>query len=103
MLRPSTLILPPDEVNTPVIRLKVVLLPAPLGPINATISRAWTSNETSLTAITPPNCFRARSISSNTSGAAVARAGNVREVSGRIRFGASGNRAVSQGQTPDGA
>ena len=30
---------PPVVVSTPVIRLKVVLLPAPLGPISATISR----------------------------------------------------------------
>ena len=68
MLRPSIEMLPPEEVSTPVIRLKVVLLPAPLGPISATISRAWTSNETSLTAITPPNCFRALSICSSTPG-----------------------------------
>ena len=59
---------PPVEVSTPVIRLKVVLLPAPLGPIRATISRAWTSKETSLTAITPPNCLRAFSICSSTDG-----------------------------------
>jgi len=44
---PSTEIAPPVVVSTPVIRLKVVLLPAPLGPIKATISRVWTSNETS--------------------------------------------------------
>ena len=56
-LLPSTEIVPPVDVSTPVIRLKVVLLPAPLGPIRATISRAWTSKETSLTAMTPPNCF----------------------------------------------
>ena len=66
ILRPSTEIVPPDEVSTPVIRLKVVLLPAPFGPISATISRAWTSKETSLTAITPPNCLRAWSICSST-------------------------------------
>ena len=60
---------PPVARSTPVIRLKVVLLPAPFGPISATISRAWTSKETSLTAITPPNCLRALSISSSTLGA----------------------------------
>ena len=59
---------PPVVVSTPVIRLKVVLLPAPLGPIRATISRAWTSKETSLTAITPPNCLRAFSICSSVGG-----------------------------------
>ena len=72
MFLPSTEIVPPDAVSTPVIRLKVVLLPAPLGPISATISRAWTSNETSLTAITPPNCLRALSICSSTAGVAAA-------------------------------
>ena len=77
---PSTEIVPPVEVSTPVIRLKVVLLPAPLGPIRATISRAWTSKETSLTAMTPPNCLRAFSICSSTEGmlAARSRAGKVK-------------------------
>ena len=45
----------------------------PAGPISATISRAWTSNDTSLTAITPPNCFRACSICKSTPDAGVAR------------------------------
>ena len=88
MLLPSTEILPPEAVSTPVIRLKVVLLPAPLGPISATISRAWTSNETSLTAITPPNCLRALSICSSAPGAAAGRS-RARQraamVSGRLR------------------
>ncbi len=102
---PSTEIVPLVEVRTPVIRLKVVLLPAPLGPIKATISRAWTSNETSLTAITPPNCFRAFSICSSTEGVAAARtrAGSLSEVSGILRAGLSGSRAISHGQTPVGA
>ena len=97
--------MPPDDVSTPVIRLKVVLLPAPFGPISATISRAWTSNETLLTAITPPNCFRALSICSSTSDVAAAggRAGKVSDVSGRLRPGLNGSRAISQGQTPVGA
>src|SRR6266849_1743978 len=105
MFLPSTEMVPPDDVSTPVIRLKVVLLPAPLGPISATISRAWTSKETSLTAITPPNCLRALLICSSTAGTAAVlmRAGKAREVSGRLRFGLSGNRAISQGQTPVGA
>src|SRR5204863_7832336 len=102
MLLPKAEIRPPDEVSTPVIRLKVVLLPAPFGPISATISRARTSNETLLTAITPPNCLRAFLICSSTPGAAGAltRAGKVREMLGRFRFGFNGNRAVSHGQTP---
>ena len=62
---PSTEIVPPVDVSTPVIRLKVVLLPAPFGPIRATISRACTSKETLLTATTPPNCLRAFSICSS--------------------------------------
>ena len=105
MFLPSTEMVPPDEVRTPVIRLKVVLLPAPLGPIRATISRAWTSKETSLTAITPPNSLRAFSICSSTADvdAALMRAGNVSEVSGRWRVGLSGSRAISHGQTPVGA
>ena len=69
---------PPDGGSTPVIRLKVVLLPAPLGPISATISRGRTSKETSLTAITPPNCLRALSICSSASGAAAARRAEAR-------------------------
>ena len=105
MFLPCTEMVPPEEVSTPVIRLKVVLLPAPLGPIRATISRAWTSKETSLTAITPPNCFRALSILSSAPGAAAgrSRAGRVREVSGRLRNGLNGSRPISQGQTPVGA
>ena len=105
MLVPSTEMVPPEAVSTPVIRLKVVLLPAPFGPISATISRAWTSNETSLTAITPPNCLRAWLISSSTAALAAARGrpGNSSEVSGGLRAGLNGSRAVSQGQTPVGA
>src|SRR5260370_705424 len=93
------------SVGTLLIRLKVVVLPAPFGPISATISRAWTSKETLLTAITPPNCLRALSICSSTLAAvaALGRGGNVRDVSGRLRFGLRGNRATSQGQTPVGA
>ena len=79
-----------STVSTPVIRLKVVLLPAPLGPISATISRAWTSKETSLTAITPPNCLRALSICSSTLGGGRRRGcapARSSDVSGRLRFG----------------
>src|SRR6185369_17596776 len=36
----------------------VVVLPAPLGPKNAKISPASTSNETSSTAVTSPNCLK---------------------------------------------
>src|ERR1700759_4888794 len=100
MLLPTNEILHPEWEITPVPRLNVVLLPAPFGPISATISRACTSNETSLTAMTPPNCFRAWSISSNTLGApgARGRGGNASELSVRLRAGLSGRGEVSHGQ-----
>ena len=97
---------PPVVVSTPVIRLKVVLLPAPLGPISATISRAWTSKETSLTAITPPNCLRAFSICSSAPAGgrrALARWQGEATYRARLRPGLNGSRAISQGQTPVGA
>ena len=57
----------PPEVSgkTPVIRLKVVLLPAPLGPIKPTISPASMWKLTSLTATKPPNSFRTWSTSNS--------------------------------------
>ena len=42
---------------TPVMQLKAVVLPAPLGPIRATISPWFTSRDRSFTATTPPNCM----------------------------------------------
>ena len=42
---------------TPVITLNAVVLPAPLGPISATISPSLTSMLRSSTATTPPNCM----------------------------------------------
>ena len=62
-------IFPPLAGSTPVIRLNIVLLPAPFGPIRATISLAFTSNDTLLTATTPPNCLRASRTSSSAAGA----------------------------------
>ncbi len=41
----------------PVIRLKRVVFPAPLGPINPVIVPGWTLNEQPLTARTPPKSF----------------------------------------------
>src|SRR4051812_33459150 len=102
MLLPSRDIFPPDDVKTPVIRLKVVLLPAPFGPISATISRGFTSNDTLLTATTPPNCFRAFSIVNNgpdgSSGRACA--SGAAALSGRLCRDRRGNSDISQGQTP---
>ena len=37
--------------------LKNVVLPAPLGPMIETIERSGSVNETSLTAVRPPNCL----------------------------------------------
>ena len=51
--------LPAVGSSTPVIRLNIVLLPAPFGPISATISPARTSSDMSLTATRPPKCLRA--------------------------------------------
>ena len=42
---------------TPVMQLKAVVFPAPLGPMSATISPWSTSSDRSLTATTPPNCM----------------------------------------------
>jgi len=44
-------------VKAPASMLKIVDLPEPLGPIRPTISPGWTANETSLTAVKPPNRF----------------------------------------------
>ena len=52
--RPSRRIEPPEGASAPAIRLKVVLLPEPFGPIRPRISPCASSNETSLTAVNPP-------------------------------------------------
>src|SRR6476659_2553574 len=41
--------------KNPVIRLKLVVLPAPFGPISATVSPSFTEKPTSWTARNPPN------------------------------------------------
>ena len=55
---PLKAISPAVGCSTPVTRLKMVLLPAPLGPIRATISPARTPKLTSLTATSPPKVLR---------------------------------------------
>ena len=47
----------PAEVglSKPVIRLKNVVLPAPLGPISAVMMPRWTSRWSTSTAVMPPN------------------------------------------------
>ena len=52
--------------STPLIRLKVVLLPAPFGPIRPMISPELTLKLMSLTATRPPNSLRMASTSSTT-------------------------------------
>ena len=55
--RPSSRTTPLSGASWPFSMLKQVLLPAPLGPINASNSPADTANETSSTACTPPNAL----------------------------------------------
>ena len=43
-----------DGLSKPVIRLKNVVLPAPLGPISAVIRPRWTSRCSTSTAVMPP-------------------------------------------------
>src|SRR3989344_1952353 len=51
-LNPSTLTLPSEGYNRPERHLRVVVLPAPLGPINPTNSPSLIENEISSTAFT---------------------------------------------------
>ncbi len=69
---------PADSGSTPVTRLNSVDLPAPLGPISATMSPPCTPKLTSLTATRPPNCLRTACTSSSRS----PRAGLARRGSG---------------------
>src|SRR2546422_1475696 len=52
---------PPSGTRAPVIRLKSVVLPDPLGPVTPISSPSGTAKVTSLTARTPPNAFETRS------------------------------------------
>ncbi len=52
---PSKAISPSSGEYSRVIRLNIVVLPAPFGPIRPAISPSLTSNETSSTATMPPN------------------------------------------------
>ena len=63
---PRNSTLPAVSGNAPEISLKVVLLPAPLGPIRPRISPGRISNDRSLTATRPPNCLRTPCTSSST-------------------------------------
>src|SRR3954454_8483214 len=57
MARPANRISPVSGAYTPAIMLKVVVLPAPLGPISPLISPSGTANEASRTARKPRNAF----------------------------------------------
>src|SRR5919198_3322445 len=63
MSRSQRRIAPASGTRAPVIRLKSVVLPDPLGPITPTSSPSSTAKLTSLTARTPPNAFETRSTS----------------------------------------
>src|SRR6516165_7609429 len=52
---PSNMTRPESANSTPVMRLKNVVLPAPLGPISAWMSPVITSMLTSLSTLKPPN------------------------------------------------
>ncbi len=95
---------PPLSASTPVIRLKVVDLPAPLGPISATISPAATPKLTSLTATSPPNCLRTAATSSSGSPAAgLARRGSGSASPQSRGRAAAGSQRPAKLHSPSGA
>ena len=61
---PLSRIWPESGFSAPVIRLKNVLLPAPLGPITAVSEPSAKSSVTLSVALTPPNDFERERISS---------------------------------------
>src|SRR5215207_11549817 len=65
ILAPSKVILPLDGRSNPMINLKTVLFPAPLGPIRQRNSPRWTTRCRSETAISPPNRFETPSRASS--------------------------------------
>ena len=62
---PSKATVPRSGFKRPAIRLKVVLLPEPLGPIRPNISPGATAKETWLTARKPPKLLLSPSTLSN--------------------------------------
>ena len=54
---PLSTTLPRSGTNSPEIRLKTLVLPAPFGPINACSVRSRTTMLASTTALMPPNAF----------------------------------------------
>ena len=89
--RPSNRMRPDVGRSTALIRLKSVVLPAPLGPIRLQIAPASTSSETSLTATRPPK--RLETPSSRSSGVTTATSCGVGSVSPRACSGARRRRS----------
>ena len=100
MSEPAKTMVPPFDGRAPVSRLNIVLLPAPLGPINPKISPALTSKLTLLTAIRPP---KRRSMPSTCS-SGVPRAGLGRTAKGDAGAGwgrmTAGRNWTSRGTMP---
>ena len=64
MSRPSKMIRPDEGLSSPAIRLNVVVLPAPFGPMRPVMVPAVISNVQSRTACRPPKCmFRLSTLS----------------------------------------
>ncbi len=100
---PAKTILPPFTGSTPEMRLKVVVLPAPLGPMRPRISPAASEKVSSFTATRPPNLrLTARTSSSGAVSAGRARgAAASADVSMRGRRGAK--NPASAGAMPSRA
>ncbi len=83
---------PRESASAPEIRLNIVLLPAPFGPMSPRISPEAIENERSLTATSPPNSLRAaRTSSSGPAGGDRSRAGSAPAsgTGGGVDFGSS--------------
>ena len=85
--RPSKRIEPAFGLSAPAIRLKIVLLPDPFGPIRPRISPARRSKPTSLTAVKPPK----RLVRPSTSSTGARASGRVK---GRLPGGAPATPAL---------
>jgi hypothetical protein len=84
--------------------LKVVLLPAPLGPIRPTMSPARMSKLMSLTATSPPNSLRtACTCSSGSPRWGLLRAGNGGASAQSFRRAGCGKRRATKLHSPSGA
>ena len=55
--RPPKVIDPAEGCSAPETQLKAVVFPDPFGPMSPRISPSFTSNDTSFSAVNPPNLF----------------------------------------------